>query len=73
MSPTTWASVGMWIKEIQKADLKRRFDRPKLKHLRHIAIDEISVAKGHRYLTIVLDLESSTWWSTWAREKAEMR
>ena len=34
------------IKEIQKADLKRRFDRPKLKHLRHIAIDEISVAKG---------------------------
>ena len=46
------------IKEIQKADLKRRFDRPKLKHLRHIAIDEISVAKGHRYLTIVLDLES---------------
>lgn len=46
------------IKEIQKADLKRRFDRPKLKHLRHIAIDEISVAKGHTYLTIVLDLES---------------
>jgi transposase len=46
------------IKEIQKADLKRRFDRPKLKHLRYIAIDEISVAKGHVYLTIVLDLES---------------
>jgi transposase len=46
------------IKEIQKADLKRRYDRPKLKHLRHIAIDEISVAKGHVYLTIVLDLES---------------
>ena len=46
------------IKEIQKADLKRRFDRPKLKHLRQIAIDEISMAKGHVYLTIVLDLES---------------
>ena len=46
------------IKEIQKADLKRRFDRPKLKHLRQIAIDEISTAKGHVYLTIVLDLES---------------
>jgi len=46
------------IKEIQKADLQRRFDRPKLKHLRQIAIDEISTAKGHRYLTIVLDLES---------------
>jgi len=46
------------IKEIQKADLQRRFGRPKLRHLRQIAIDEISTAKGHRYLTIVLDLES---------------
>jgi transposase len=46
------------IKQIQKADLKRRFDRPKLCGLRHIAIDEISTAKGHVYLTLVLDLES---------------
>jgi len=46
------------IKEIQKTDLQRRFDRPKVKHLRQIAIDEISTAKGHVYLTIVLDLES---------------
>jgi transposase len=46
------------IKEIQKRYLWRRFAKPKLKHLRSIAIDEISVAKGHRYLTIVLDLES---------------
>jgi transposase len=46
------------IKEIQKRDLARRFARPKLKHLRRIAIDEIAVAKGHRYLTVVLDLES---------------
>jgi transposase len=46
------------IKEIQKADLKRRFDKPKLKHLRQIAIDEISTGKGHVYVTIVLDLES---------------
>ena len=46
------------IKEIQKADLKRRFDKPKLKHLRQIAIDEISTAKGHVYLTIVMDLKS---------------
>jgi transposase len=46
------------IKELQKADLQRRFDRPKLKHLRRIAIDEIATAKGHVYLTLVLDLES---------------
>jgi transposase len=46
------------VKEIQKQDLQRRFGRPRLKHLRRIAIDEISVGKGHRYLTVVLDLES---------------
>jgi transposase len=46
------------IKDIQKRDLSRRYAKPKLKHLRRIAIDEISIAKGHRYLTIVLDLES---------------
>ena len=39
------------IKDIQKRDLSRRYAKPKLKHLRAIAIDEIAVAKGHRYLT----------------------
>jgi transposase len=46
------------IKDIQRRDLARRFAKPKLKHLRHIAIDEIAIAKGHRYLTVVLDLDS---------------
>jgi len=46
------------IKDIQKRDLSHRFAKPKLKHLRAIAIDEIAVAKGHRYLTVVMDLES---------------
>ena len=46
------------IKDIQKRDLSRRYAKPKLKHLRRIAIDEIAVAKGHRYLTVVLDLDS---------------
>ena len=46
------------IKDIQKRDLGRRYAKPKLKHLRRIAIDEIAVAKGHRYLTVVLDLDS---------------
>jgi transposase len=46
------------IKQIQKADLQRRFGKPRLRDLRGIAIDEISTAKGHRYLTIVLDLDS---------------
>src|SRR5215213_9414417 len=46
------------IKDIQKRDLSRRYAKPKLKHLRRIAIDEIAVAKGHRYLTVVMDLQS---------------
>lgn len=46
------------VRDIQKRHLVRRYSKPKLKHLRHIAIDEISVGKGHRYLTVVLDLDS---------------
>jgi hypothetical protein len=38
-------------------DLQRRFGRPKLKHLKRIAIDEIYVGKTHKFLTVVLDLD----------------
>jgi transposase len=44
------------IKDIQKEDLRRRFGHPKLKHLKQLAIDEICIGSGHRYLTLVLDL-----------------
>jgi len=46
------------IKDIQARYLQRRFGKPKLHKLRQIAIDEINIGKGHRYLTIVLDLET---------------
>lgn len=46
------------VKTIVKAELKRRFARPRLGDLKRIAIDEISIGRGHRYLTVVLDLES---------------
>ena len=46
------------VKDIQKRHLRRKYTRPRLKHLRRIAIDEISIGKGHRYLTVVLDLDS---------------
>ncbi len=46
------------IKEIQKRDLCKRFSRPKLRHMKRLAIDEIAVFKGHRYLTVVMDLDS---------------
>jgi transposase len=46
------------IKDIQKRDLMRRFAKPRLKDISVMAIDEIAVAKGHRYLTLVMDLDS---------------
>lgn len=46
------------VKDIQKRNLQRRFGKPKLKNLREIAIDEVAVGKGHRYFTLVLDLQS---------------
>lgn len=46
------------IKKIQANHLQRTFGKPKLHKLKQIAIDEINVGKGHRYLTIVLNLLS---------------
>jgi transposase len=46
------------VKDILKRNLARRFARPKLDKVRYLAIDEISVKKGHKYLTLVMDLDS---------------
>lgn len=46
------------VKGIVARSLLRRYRKPKLRHLRQIAIDEISIGHGHRYLTVVLDLKS---------------
>jgi len=44
------------IKEIEKKYLKKHFDKPKLKHLKRIAIDEVYLGKKTKYLTLVMDL-----------------
>lgn len=46
------------VKDIQKGHLLKHFSKPKVTDLKQIAIDEISIGKRHRYLTIVLDLET---------------
>lgn len=46
------------IKDIQARSLQRRFGKPKLHKLQQIAIDEIAIGKGHRYVTVVLNLLS---------------
>ena len=46
------------IKDIQARRLGRTFGKPKLKNLKEIAIDELAIGKGHRYVTLVLNLRS---------------
>ena len=41
--------------DIQKRHLRRRFSEPKLKSIRQIAINEITIGKGHHYLTVVFE------------------
>ena len=43
------------VKNIDKFYLERDYGQPDLKGLRILAVDEISIRKGHRYLTVVLD------------------
>ncbi len=51
--------VSDWmVRDIEKRMLKKKYSSPRLQHLKQIAIDEISIGKGHRYLTVVLDLDS---------------
>ena len=46
------------VKDILKTELGRKYSRPDLSGLRYIGIDEFAVAKGHIYMTIVVDLET---------------
>jgi transposase len=46
------------VKEIHQLALRQRFKRRRINHLRYLAVDEVSVRKGHSYLTVVVDLES---------------
>ena len=43
------------VKNIDKWFLERQYGQPDLNGLKVLAVDEISVKKGHRYLTVVLD------------------
>ena len=46
------------VKEIKKTYLRKHFAKPSLKDVCHIAIDEICIGKGHRYKTLVMDLDT---------------
>jgi len=46
------------VKDIDKQYLEVRYGQPDLNGLRILAVDEISIRKGHRYLTVVLNYET---------------
>lgn len=46
------------VKDIQKRHLRKHYAQPRLKQVRQIAIDEICIGRGHRFLTLVLDLQT---------------
>jgi transposase len=46
------------VKDIQKRNLRKHYATPPLKKVRRIAIDEICIGRGYRFLTLVLDLDT---------------
>jgi len=46
------------VKEIQKDYLQKHYSNIKLYGIKHIAIDEFAVKKGHKYMTVVIDLDT---------------
>ena len=60
------------VKDILKRHLKRRFGKPRLSKLKYIAIDEISIRKGHKYVTLVMDIKSGAG-SSWEAARGRTR
>lgn len=46
------------VKEVQKDYLQAHYSSPNIDGVKHIAIDEFAVKKGHKYMTVVLDLDT---------------
>jgi transposase len=46
------------VKEIHSRALGVKFKRRRIKDVRYLGVDEIAIRKGHRYLTIAVDLET---------------
>lgn len=46
------------VKALHKRHLKKKLAKRKLGRIRYIAVDEFAVQKGHKYMTVVMDLET---------------
>jgi transposase len=47
------------VKDIEKQKLVRKYKKIDLRGVKHIAIDEFAIRKGHVYQTVVMDLMQS--------------
>jgi transposase len=46
------------VKNIHKAHLQKEYQNPDLKSIQYIGVDEFSIRKGHKYMTIFINLET---------------
>jgi transposase len=46
------------IKEIHKEALEKKYDNIPLSDVEYVAIDEFSIRKGHKYMTVISDLQT---------------
>lgn len=59
------------VKNIDKFFLEAQYGTPRFDGLRLLAVDEIAIRKGHRYLTVILDYESGR--VVWIGQKRKAR
>ncbi len=59
------------VKNIDKYFLEAQYGTPHFDGLRLLAVDEIAIRKGHRYLTVILDYESGR--VVWIGQKRKAR
>lgn len=66
----TWDTV----KDLHKDYLRRKYDNIELKDVKYISIDEISISKGHKYMTVIADLKTGRiLYSVEGRKKKDIR
>jgi transposase len=66
----TWDTV----KDLHKNHLKTKYKDVELKDVKYISIDEISISKGHKYMTVIADLGTGRiLYSIEGRKKEDIR